>query len=94
MSDATTESSTPEGARTAGALLRQARQAQGMHIAALAQQIHQIASITASSIDHAHLRRDVAAQNLVEDVNVDAAELLLKGHAHGVPAFYERNRGG
>ncbi len=36
MSDATTESSTPEGARTAGALLRQARQAQGMHIAALA----------------------------------------------------------
>src|SRR5580658_3651129 len=47
--------------------------------AALARQVNEVPSVAASGVEHAHARGDVSAQNLIEDVNIDLAELLLDG---------------
>ncbi len=53
---------------------------EGKNIAALAQQVDQVSTVSAAGIENPHLRRDVAAQDLVEDVDVDLAELVLQAH--------------
>lgn len=47
-------------------------------VASAAQQVDQVATITASGIEHDHSGRNVAAQNLIEEVDVDLTELFLK----------------
>jgi hypothetical protein len=43
-----------------------------------------VASIAASGIEHAHARHDIAAQDLIEDIDIDLPELLLNVHSvHG-----------
>ena len=54
-------------------------------LAALAQQVHQVSAIAAAGVEHPHLRGDIPAQNLVEDVDVDLAELFLKTHNRSRP---------
>ena len=52
---------------------------QRIHLAAFAEKIDEVAAVAAASIEYAHARSDVAAQDLVEDVDVDQAELVLEG---------------
>ena len=47
--------------------------------ASLAQKIDEVAAEAAARVDDAHARGYVAAQKLIEEVDVDSAELLLKG---------------
>jgi hypothetical protein len=49
----------------------------GEYDTSLAQQVHQVSSVTASGIEHTHSGLDVAAQDLIEDVDIDLAELFL-----------------
>ena len=51
-------------------------------VASLAQQMHEIAAVAASGIEHAHTRRNISAQNLIEDVDIDLAELFLDIHRY------------
>ena len=46
------------------------------HVVALAQQIDEIAAAAAAGVEHAHAGRDAAAQQLIEHVDVDVAELV------------------
>src|ERR1019366_8472497 len=58
----------------------------GVHaenLVSLLEQINQVAAETASGVEDAHARRDAPAQDLVEQVNIDLAELLLKVCWHG-----------
>ena len=59
------------------------------HLAAFAQQMHQVPSISAARIQNPHSRRNVPPQNLIENVNVDLPELLPQVHSrrHCVFAF-------
>ncbi|MFP5233025.1 MAG: hypothetical protein ACLGQX_10430 [Acidobacteriota bacterium] len=47
------------------------------HLATMAHQVNQVPSRARAGIQHAHRRGDVPAQNLIEEVNVDLAKLLL-----------------
>jgi len=47
------------------------------------QEIDEVASVAAAGVEDAHLRCDVAAQNLVEDVDVDLAEFFLQSEWNG-----------
>lgn len=46
-------------------------------LAALAQEMHEISSISAAGIENPHVRGDVSSQDLIEDVNIDLPELFL-----------------
>jgi len=48
------------------------------HFVTTSQKIDQVAAGTAAHIDHPHSRGDSPPQELVEDVDVDLAELLVK----------------
>src|ERR1700722_17483255 len=50
------------------------------HLAALAKQVHQVSAIAAAGVEHAHTLVDISAEDLIEDVNNDLAELVLVGH--------------
>jgi hypothetical protein len=52
------------------------------NLAPFAQQMHQVSSVPASRVEHAHTRRDVPAQNLVEHIDIDLPELLLNRQRH------------
>src|SRR5271166_4238684 len=43
----------------------------------LAQQVDEVASIPASSVEHAHSGHNVPTQNLIEDIYIDLSELFL-----------------
>jgi hypothetical protein len=47
------------------------------YLAPFAQQVDEVAAVAASSVKHAHSRRNVTAQDLIEDVDIDLSELLL-----------------
>src|SRR5271165_7551365 len=47
------------------------------YLAPLAQQMHQIAPVPTSSIEHTHTWRDIPAQNLIEHVDINLPKLLL-----------------
>jgi hypothetical protein len=49
----------------------------GEDLAALAEQVDEVAPVAASGIDDGHAGLDVAAEDLIEDVDVDLAELFL-----------------
>ena len=49
----------------------------GKDLTALAKQMNQIAPVTAAGVEHAHSGRNVPAQDLVEDININLSELLL-----------------
>jgi hypothetical protein len=50
---------------------------QGEYFASLAQQVDQVPSISTSRVEHNHAGRDVAAQDLIEHIDIDLPELLL-----------------
>jgi hypothetical protein len=52
------------------------------NLTAFAQQVNEIASISASSVEHAHAGADVPAQYLIEDINIDLPKLFLHGQSH------------
>jgi hypothetical protein len=54
----------------------------GEDLVAFAEEIDEIAAGAASGVEDSHARHDVAAKNLIEEVDVDRAELLLEG-GHG-----------
>src|SRR4051812_25805436 len=51
------------------------------HLDSHPQQVHEIAAVSASGIEHPHSRTDAPSQQLVEEVDVDVAELLVERHA-------------
>jgi hypothetical protein len=57
----------------------------GEYFGALAQQVDEIASGAAACVEDAHGGRDVAAKNLIEEIDVDLSELFLKSHAQSLP---------
>jgi hypothetical protein len=56
-------------------------------LAAGAEEMNEVAAVAASGVEDGHAGFDVAAQDLIEEVNVDLAELLLKGHGHAGYSF-------
>ena len=54
-------------------------------LATFAQQVNEVAPVSASGVKHAHAGLNVAAQDLIEDVDIDLAELLLNVQGHSVP---------
>jgi hypothetical protein len=55
---------------------------EGKDLAALAEKMDEIASVAAAGVEEAHFVSDVAAQELIEDVDIDLSELLLDGSGH------------
>ena len=55
------------------------------YFAALAKQVHKVSAIAAAGVEHAHALVDISAEDLIEDVNVDLAELVLNGHWLPIP---------
>jgi hypothetical protein len=49
------------------------------HLTAFAKQVDEIPPIAASGVEHDHAGGNVPAQDLIEDVNIDLAELFLNG---------------
>src|ERR1035438_10148014 len=52
------------------------------YFVSLPEKIDQVAAASESRIEDAHSRRDAAAQDLVEEINVDLPELLWKADCH------------
>jgi hypothetical protein len=52
------------------------------YLATFAQEMHQVAPISTSSVENAHTGGDVSAKDLIEDVDVDLAELFLNIQRH------------
>ena len=65
----------------------------GVDVEALAQQVDEIASAATAGVEHAHARADPAAQQLVEQVDVDVAELRLEIHIRNAGFCYEMKDG-
>jgi hypothetical protein len=61
----------------------------GASSAASAQQIDEVATVAATGVQYLHPRSDVAPQELVEDVDVDLAELVLEGQRAAVASFLQ-----
>jgi len=49
----------------------------GVDLAALAKQVDEVAAVAASGVDDGHAGLDVAAEDLIEEVDIDLAELFL-----------------
>jgi predicted small metal-binding protein len=49
------------------------------YLTAFAQQMHEVAPIAASGVEHTHTRRDVSSQNLIENIDINLPELFLNG---------------
>jgi hypothetical protein len=49
-------------------------------LAPLAQEMHQVPTVSTPRVEDTHSTGDVSPQNLVEDINVDLAELFLYVH--------------
>ncbi len=62
----------------------------GGHVVAFAQEIDEVAAGAAAGVEHAHARRDAAAQQLIEEIDVDVAELIVEG-AHGQEALHHED---
>jgi hypothetical protein len=65
----------------------------GKDFASLPQKVHEVPSIAAAGVQNSHLAGDRSPQNLVENVNIDQAELLLNAHRQGItPALHSSVR--
>jgi hypothetical protein len=53
------------------------------HLAPLAQQVNEIAAVAAAGVEHAQVGSDVTAEELIEEVDVDLAELVLEVEGQG-----------
>lgn len=53
------------------------------NLCTFAEEINEIATVAAAGVENAHAGRDVAAKDLIEDVDVDFAEQFLDGGWHG-----------
>jgi hypothetical protein len=49
----------------------------GEDLALLTQQVHQVTSVSTAGIEYTHSGRDITAQDLVEDVDINLSKLLL-----------------
>jgi hypothetical protein len=49
----------------------------GEYLASLAEQVDEVAPVAASGVDDGHAGLDVAAKDLIEEVDIDLAELFL-----------------
>jgi len=56
----------------------------GEDFAANAEEMDEVAAVAASGVDDAHVGGEIAAEDLVEDVDVDGAELVLNRKGDGV----------
>jgi hypothetical protein len=52
------------------------------HLTPRAKQMNEVSSIAAPCIEHAHAGADIAAQDLVEHVDINLAELFLHAQCH------------
>ena len=52
----------------------------GKDFAAFAEQMDQVSSVAAASVEDTHAGSDVSSQDLIEDVDIDLAELILHVH--------------
>ena len=50
---------------------------EGEDLAALAQQVDEVATVAAAGVEDPHAGLNIAAQNLIEDIDIDLAELFL-----------------
>jgi hypothetical protein len=55
---------------------------QRKYLAAFAEEIHEIAAVSAPGIEHAHFIGNISSENLIEDIDVDLSELFLNVHGH------------
>ncbi len=82
------------GAEVVGRQLRRQRRGQpadrvhrsrvgiaAVDVEALAEEIHEIAAAAAAGVKDAHATLDAPAQQLIEQIDVNVAELLVKGHS-------------
>jgi hypothetical protein len=58
---------------------------------AFAEEVDEIAAGTAARVENSHALHDVAAQELIEEIDVDRAELLLEG-GHGFKRMIQDGR--
>ena len=56
-------------------------------LAAFAQQMNQVAPVTAAGVENPHARQDIPTQYLIEDVDIDLPELFLNGKSAAQIAF-------
>src|SRR5213078_4576708 len=56
---------------------------------AFAEEVDEVAAAAAAGVEDAHAGRDAAAQELIEQVDVDAAELLGQGGHRGLLLAFE-----
>ena len=52
---------------------------EGEDFAALAEQVDEVTPVSASGIENNHAGENVSAQDLIKDVDIDLAELVLNG---------------
>jgi hypothetical protein len=55
---------------------------QRKYLTTFPQEMDEIAAVSAAGVEYAHPSGDVSSENLIEDVDVDLAELFLDGHGH------------
>jgi hypothetical protein len=60
------------------------------YFASLAQQVYQISPVPTSGIEHTHILRDVPAQDLVENVNINLPKLLLNIQRNSIAGLASR----
>ncbi len=60
----------------------------GEDFAAFAEEMDEVSSVAAASVEDAHPGRDISSQDLVEDVDIDLTELLLTFIATSVASLY------
>ena len=47
------------------------------HLAAFAKQVNEVSAVSAPGVEYAHALVDISAQDLIEHVDIDLAELFL-----------------
>jgi hypothetical protein len=47
------------------------------HFATFTEQVNEVPAISATGVEHTHASIDISAEDLIEDVNIDLAELFL-----------------
>ncbi len=47
------------------------------HLATFAKKVHKVSAVAAPGVEHARVLFDIPAQDLIEDINIDLAELFL-----------------
>jgi hypothetical protein len=55
----------------------------GEHVVAVLEQIDKVAPAAAAGVENAHATTDASAQKLIEQVDVDVAELIVEIHGTG-----------